>query len=145
MQTPTSDTPHPRDTGKSPAPGKVATSENPENFDPCAEELHKAAGALLLYFSTRHRLPDSADELKQVPGFEDLTLVCPVSHRPYVYDPRLTLPGFTKGFYLIFYDAEPSHGGKRWALSIAQPQEDAPLVAKVVLVPNAQLPPPRSR
>ena len=131
---------------KTATPAPVVTPGSPEhpaqlsNTDACAEQLHEASGALLLYYGVHHELPKSVDELKQLPGFENLSLSCPVSHLAYVYDPTLARPGLSSGYRLILYDAENSHAGMRWAVSVKEQEGNEPLVAKVVAVPGIQFP-----
>ena len=112
------------------------------NTDACVDQLHEAAGALLLYYGKNHRLPDDVRELAKLPGFDDLNFNCPVSHQPYIYDPH-GLPGPSEGTQLILYDPAPSHGsaasgGMRLAVAVEEPHGNNPLVAKVIAVPEAR-------
>jgi hypothetical protein len=112
------------------------------NTDPCVDQLHEWAGALLLYYGKNRHLPEDVRELAKQPGFDDLQFTCPVSHQPYVYNPR-GLPGLRDGTHLILYDAAPSHGsavsgGMRLAVQVDEPRGGDPLVAKVVAVPEAR-------
>jgi hypothetical protein len=116
------------------------------NTDPCATRLHDICEPLLLYYSVHHQLPARLDELRQLPGFEGdmLNFTCPVSHLPYVYNPIgiLTMDDQPR---IILYDPQPSHAGARWAVAIIEPQGNAPLVTKVVGLPESRftLKPPR--
>jgi hypothetical protein len=85
-------------------------------------------------------LPDRLDELTQVDGPDRVSaLVCPVSGRGYIYDPA-GIPGLEAGSRVIIYDPLASHSGIRWGISINTPGEDAPLIAKVVGLPESKFP-----
>jgi hypothetical protein len=106
------------------------------NTDPCAMRLHDICGPLLLYYATNHHLPPALDDLRAVPGFESVRdFTCPVSQKPYIYNPA-GLPAPVSGSRLILYDPEPSHAGMRWAISIIESQNDGPLIAKVMALPE---------
>jgi len=96
--------------------------------DACAEHLHELAGALLLYYSTNGRLPESLGELRAL-GVKDLN--CPVSGLPYEYfgdaAPLSDRPG-----RLIVRDAAPVHNGGRWGIVLLRNSPDAPITADVV-------------
>lgn len=124
----------------SPARSPVASPARgaPENAnDACADHLHEASGALLLYYGKYRRLPQDPRELTRLPGFDDLDLTCPVSGEPYAYDPN-GLPGPKAGTVLILYDATPAHGRMRWAVSAVVPRGTEPLLADVLAVPEAR-------
>jgi hypothetical protein len=106
--------------------------------DPCAMRLHELTGALLLYYSMNFTLPadlaelgDLADNIAQVQE-----LVCPVSRRPYIYNPNGIFMAERKE-YVIVYDAAPSHAGMRWAITIEEPVGGKSLVARVVTLPES--------
>ena len=126
---------------KSAATQPAAATEAPNaNTDPCAMRLHDLCGPLLLYFATHGELPARMDELLDVPGFSiGKELTCPVSKKPYRYT-RAGLP--TKGTvgHVIIYDATPAHDGQRWAIAVKEPAANEPLVAKVILLPDAFFP-----
>ena len=108
------------------------------NTDPCATRLHEAAGAMLLYFATHQDLPPTLEQLKKAPGIEGAgDMTCPVSHKPYVYNPA-GIPTGEEGVVIVLFDPEPSHSGMRWAVTAAPPKGTAPMVAKVVAVPEAR-------
>jgi hypothetical protein len=110
------------------------------NNDPCASRLHQICGPLLLYYAMNRHLPDTLDELLQVPGFNlsatDFT--CPVSRLPYIYDPRGTRAPASAGGTIILADATPAHSHLRWAVSIVEPKDPGgALIAKVIAVPES--------
>src|SRR4051812_46100928 len=57
------------------------------NTAPCASQLHDISEPLLLYYLKNHHLPGRLEELRTIPGFESIELTCPVSKRPYLYNP----------------------------------------------------------
>ncbi len=107
------------------------------NTDPCAGRLHDISEPLLLYYIQNHRLPGRLEELRAMPGFESIELTCPVSKRPYLYNP-IGLTTAENRSRIICYDAAPSHSGMRWAISITEPEEEnGPLVTKVIALPES--------
>jgi hypothetical protein len=131
--------------GKSSTPNKprASASASPApldvNTDPCAMRLHEASGALLLYFSTHRDLPPTLEALAKSPGASDVgELVCPVSHLPYIYTPQ-GLPAPDGESRIILADAQPSHGGMRWAV-VVKPPAQGPLIMEVIPIPEAQFP-----
>lgn len=125
--------------------GRVTTTPSSDvapitNTDPCATRLHDLCGPLLLYYSVQGRLPERLTELVDVPGPERVReLVCPVSGRPYIYDPS-GIPGLEPGARVIIYDPLPSHSGIRWGISIKLPDGDGALIAKVIGLPESKIP-----
>lgn len=116
--------------------GKLPTAQI-KNDDECAGRLHDICEPLLLYYVTRHQLPARLEDLRQVRGFADLELNCPVSKLPYVYNPVgiITLDNQPR---MICYDAAPSHSGMRWAITVVEPRDNSGnLFAKVVAVPES--------
>jgi hypothetical protein len=106
------------------------------NTDACATRLHDLCEPLLLYYATRHEIPARLEDLRQVAGFSELDLRCPVSRLPYIYNPVGIQSGDDQP-RLVIYDAAPSHSGMRWAIAIVEPKDPAnALVAKVVAVPE---------
>jgi hypothetical protein len=107
------------------------------NTDACATRLHDLCEPLLFYYLKNHKLPGRLDELKGEPGFDGpVDLTCPVSHLPYVYNPVGILTAVSRS-RIIAYDAAPSHSGMRWAISIIEPEDNGPLIARVVALPES--------
>jgi hypothetical protein len=138
----------PRAAAQRPAASQPAAVALTANHDPCAIKLHDLCGPLLLYYSVYNRLPQSLDELRQLPGFENLTdFNCPVSHRPYIYTPqgepgpdeeflRENGPSVKVSSVIILADPTPVHGGIRWALSMQEQSDPSRgFVAKVIVLP----------
>jgi hypothetical protein len=105
-------------------------------LDPCADRLHEISGRLLLYYSVAGKMPATLPDMKGVDSEPLPPLVCPVSGKPYVYNP-VGLPIAGRRGRLVIYDAEPSHSGKRCAILADVGAEDKPLSARVILVPEA--------
>ena len=127
---------------KSPSPSRAEAprAQAPiSNTDPCAMRLHDLCAPLLLYYSMNDSLPGRLDDLRQVPGFENqVVLTCPVSNRPYVYNP-VGVYNPNQPERVILYDPTPAHSGFRWAISIIEPQQpNAPLITKVIALPESQ-------
>src|SRR5688500_13126803 len=57
--------------------------------DPCADRLHALCGPLLLHYAVKRHLPAHIDELRAFAGGDPaVEFTCPVSGKPYVYEPR---------------------------------------------------------
>jgi hypothetical protein len=107
------------------------------NTDPCAGQLHDICEPLLFYYLKNHRLPGRLEELRTMPGFESIDLTCPVSKKPYLYNPVGITTAESRA-RIICYDPAPSHSGMRWAISIIEPEEEnGPLVTKVIALPES--------
>jgi hypothetical protein len=101
------------------------------NTDPCAERLHDICEPLLRYYLENQELPPNLETLRQMKGFASLELTCPVTKRPYLYNPVGVQNAVNKQRILI-YDPAPVHAGMRWAVVIVSPEGDRALVTKVV-------------
>jgi len=129
--------------GSKAAPGRASATQPADvapitNTDACATRLHDLCGPLLLYYATRQDLPMSLDQLAGVPGFENVRdFTCPVSGQRYIYNPS-GIAGLDPGSRVIIYDPAPSHSGIRWGVSILEPRPGAPLVAKVIGLPESR-------
>lgn len=107
------------------------------NTDPCALRLHDISGLLLLYYMEHWQLPETLDQLSQLPGFDQVgQLNCPASGKPYAYSADgILLP--EKQQRVVVYDSVPSHSGMRLCITIEEPQPDQPLVTRVVVLPES--------
>lgn len=104
-------------------------------IDPCAERLHDVCGQLLLYHSIHKRLPQTLNGLKAMNVGPMPQLICPVSGKPYVYNPiGLRIPG--RSGRLVLYDAVACHAGMRWGILVEDSADGKPLTARVVLLPE---------
>jgi hypothetical protein len=126
------------------------TQRPPVQFDACAERLHDLCGQFLLYYSAHRKLPPTVADLAAAGSLSSAPPVCPVSRRPYVYNPSgLTVPG-RKG-RVVLYDAEPCHSGMRWGVLVDTPAGGGLITANVILLSENELisaeqrPPPRPR
>lgn len=129
--------PAPR-SGDTPPSAQQGTPVEPiTSTDPCAMRLHELAGALLLHFLTHNTLPQELSQLTASAEMgAELELVCPVSQRPYGYNPTGIYMA-ERGEYVIVHDPAPSHAGMRWAITIEEPLPGRPLVAKVIALPES--------
>ncbi len=115
-----------------PPPAKLTVNE------PCATRLHDVCGPLLLYLTANYRLPETLDELRQVPGGNTMEeFACPVSKQPYVYNlAGIVGPDISKR--AVIYDSAPTHLGYRWAILLKEATPDAPFIAEVVAWPESR-------
>ena len=108
--------------------------------DPCPTLLHDLCGPLLLYLTSNFRLPESLDELREMPGSQGIgEFVCPLSKRPYVYN-RAGVIGVNVSQRAVVYDAAPSHAGFRWAIIVKEATPNAPFIAEVAAWPESRFP-----
>lgn len=104
--------------------------------DPCAMRLHDIAGPLLLYYRTNNKLPPRLEDLK---GFDStLQFTCPVSGKPYIYNPD-GIPISEPQGWLLVYDAEAIHKGLRWGIVVMEPKPGQPLSADVLAILDRDL------
>ena len=108
--------------------------------DPCPTLLHDLCGPLLLYLTSNYRLPESLDELRQIPGSQGMgEFTCPLTKRPYVYN-REGVIGANVSQRAVVYDAGPDHSGYRWAIVVKEATPNAPFIAEVVAWPESRFP-----
>jgi hypothetical protein len=122
-----------------PAPDRAGHPTAPINpTDACSDRLQDLAGSLLFYYAVNKRLPQTLTDLKDVDGnvIPPEQLTCPVSHKPYIYDPR-GIPAGDKPGVIVLADPEPSHSGLRWAITVEKPRGPGqPLITHLVAVPE---------
>ena len=112
-------------------------SRRSPTLTPAHTRLHDLCEPLLFYYLKQRKLPGQLEELQGQPGFEGaMDLTCPVSHLPYVYNPVGILTAESRA-RIIAYDAAPSHSGMRWAISIIEPEDNGPLIARIVALPES--------
>ena len=112
-------------------------------MDPCAERLHEVCGYLLLHYAGHETLPENPADLQGVTSDPLPPLVCPVSGKAYIYNrDGLEVPG--RPGRLVLYDAAPTHGGMRWAVSAEVNGTNQPLTARVILLPESVFTPGRN-
>lgn len=103
--------------------------------DPCAERLHDICGLLLMYYSLHRSLPPSPADLKALGADEAPPLECPISGKPYRYDPEgMEIEG--QDGRLVLYDAQACHSGMRWGIFCKPGAGGTVLSTRVILVPD---------
>ena len=112
-----------------------AENEALADSDGCAAKLQDIGGLFLLYHLQNHQMPKSLDDLRSLPGASDVgDFVCPVSKKPYIYNPAGIRSPSGAGL-IVVYDPEPSHFGQRMCLEIIQ--LSSPGQTKVIPLPEA--------
>ena len=120
-----------------PAPQRQTSPQEARGADLCAARLHDICGLFLLYDLKNHRLPEKLDDLRDVPGFNEVgEFVCPFTNKPYTYDPN-GRPSPSGAGRVIVYDSVASHSGMRLCITIVEPQQGQALVAKVISIPES--------
>lgn len=105
--------------------------------DPCGNRVHELAGVMLLYYAVHHQLPATLEELRSVADADqDLHFTCPVSGKPYIYEPAGLVSGGNEE-RLVLFDPEPTHKGARWGVVAAPPHGLRPATASATLLPEA--------
>jgi len=111
---------------------------NNEALDPCADRLHELTGMLLLYYGAHGKLPAKLEDAAILSAHGTELLNCPVTHLPYVYDPKGPIVTAGGKARLVVYDATPAHHGMRYGIVIVEPTSAATHIsAEVKEVPEA--------
>lgn len=85
--------------------------------DPCATRLEDLVTPLYEYYVRFHRLPEKLEDLSTVADITTiLNFTCPVSGKPYIYNPIGLQAQAGDALHLILYDATPAHSGRRWGV-----------------------------
>ena len=104
---------------------------------PCAVRMGEVCETLLLYYAANGRLPATPADLAAARGPDAPPLVCPLSGKPYVYNPSgLAIPRLTGK--LVLYDDQPSHSGMRLAILVGASTADAAPAARPVVLSEAE-------
>ena len=106
--------------------------------DACGERLHDVCGHLLLYHATHGKLPTTLAALPSAGGLPLPPLVCPVSGKAYVYNPKGLRIANRPG-RLVLYDPEPSHSGMRWAILVGTSSDGGSITARAILVSDKEV------
>lgn len=112
-------------------------------MDPCAQRLHDICGHLLYYHLVHNKLPPTLEDLKPTGDLPLPPAVCPVSGRPYVYNP-VGLASPDRRGRLVMYDPQPSHSGMRWAIMVSTPADGTSVTARVILLPEREFAPAKA-
>jgi len=126
-------------------PPAEATGPPAVASDACADRMHTILGQIVLYYSAHRQLPPTAEALSAAGGGTTPPLACPVSGKPYVYNPKgvpIVLGG--RQYIVVLYDGEPTHWGARWGILIEPPLGRRSLIARVGLLPEKDFPAPGS-
>jgi hypothetical protein len=115
--------------------------------DPSAEKLHEICEQLLIHYALSQSLPPSLEALRDAKAGDTLSLVSPVSGRPYAYFAKpLFLKGRTNRLLVCDADvAKATVRGRpaRWVVLVTEPDPDSdpggPLTTQVVLMAQSEL------
>jgi len=108
-----------------------ATNHSGSTLDECAERLHALCGPLLFYYLQNRRLPPTLQDLQDGP--EPIPpLVCPDTHKPYVYLLQHPIPIDNPSGYILIHDAVADREGTRWAIVVSPGATPTELVAKAI-------------
>lgn len=118
-----------RSTHSTPSPEEIQAASG------CKERLHDISGMLLLYNDLNHRLPQSLQDLRDIPGVTLGDLTCPGSKQPYVYNAS-GIPTPSGAGVVILYDPAPSHSGLRFCISLKDSSRGGAAVTNVIALPE---------
>jgi len=115
--------------------GEPVTPDTIVSTDPAAERLQDIGGFLLLYYSEQRQLPQSLDDLAQMPGGDSLDLTSPRTGTKFDYYPNGLWSSDHPNKCIVACD--PVAGGSiRWCLLMTPPANGAALVVTVVAIPE---------
>jgi hypothetical protein len=99
--------------------------------------LHDLSGALLGHYARFYEFPADLAELQSDTALlEAPPAVCPVSEKPYVYNPDgIFLP--ERNSRVLVYDPAPSHSQMRWAITVEEPADGGLPITKVIALPES--------
>lgn len=104
--------------------------------DPAAVRLQDIGGYILLYYREHQAMPPNLDELRKIPGGEDLNFISPSSGQPFTFSPAgMWIPGNGEKC-IVAYDPARSPNGNRWCLFMLPPKDGAALSVDVVTIPE---------
>ena len=115
--------------------GEPVTPDSILSSDPAAERLQDIGGYVLLYYSQQKQLPQSLDDLAQMPGGDSLDLTSPRTGTKFDYYPNGLWSSDHPNKCIVACD--PVAGGSiRWCLLMTPPANGAALVVTVVAIPE---------
>jgi hypothetical protein len=103
--------------------------------DPTAARLQDVGGYVLLYYREHEQMPASLDELRNMPGGQDLQFTSASTGKPFVYQPAGMWSPQRGDKCIILYDPDLKHGA-RWCLFMTLPKAGAALSVDVMAVPE---------
>lgn len=114
-----------------PGPSVAATAEA------CSDNMHDLSGYLLQYYFQHREFPENLADLQSaVDVGRRLSLVCPVSGKPYLYFPS-SLVALDENRRLVVVDAEAVHAGGRCAIVATPPEGSQPVALWVIRLDEA--------
>jgi hypothetical protein len=116
--------------------GEPLSPESIFPTDPTATRLQDIGGYILLYYRDHKQLPASLDDLRSLPGGDDLQFTSASTGEFFAYQPAgMWSPNHTDKCILI-YDPNLING-KRWCLFMTAPNNGAALSVNVTAIPDS--------
>ena len=105
--------------------------------DECSTRMQDIEGVLAVYCANnQNRLPDSLDQLKEVPGLgPSVNLTCPATGKPYEYS-QAGLFLANESRRIIVWEPSPSHQGSRLCLLVPRLERGSAVTMEVKLIPE---------
>jgi hypothetical protein len=100
--------------------------------DPSASRLQDIGGYILLYYRDHQQMPPSLDELRDLPGGDNLNFNSGSIDRPFVYDGAGLWASDGGSKCIVAYDPVEQSDGKRWCLLMTIPKAGSALSVDVV-------------
>jgi hypothetical protein len=103
--------------------------------DPTAARLQDIGGYVLLYYREHQQMPANLDELRSMPGGQDLQFTSASTGKPLVYQSAGMWSPQRGDKCIILYDPDLKHGA-RWCLFMTRPKAGAALSVDVTVIPE---------
>jgi len=103
--------------------------------DPTAARLQDVGGYVLLYYRDHEQMPAALDELRNMPGGQDLQFTSASTGKPFVYQQAGMWSPQRGDKCIILYDPDLNHGA-RWCLFMTLPKAGAALSVDVTAIPE---------
>jgi hypothetical protein len=120
--------------GNAPA-GAPTSPDEIVSTDPTAARLQDVGGYVLLYYRDHQQMPATLDELRNMPGGQDLQFTSASTGKPFVYQPAGMWSPQRGDKCIILYDPDLKHGA-RWCLFMTPPKAGAALSVDVAAIPE---------
>jgi len=124
-----------RENGGNSSAGAPLSPDEIVSTDPTAARLQDVGGYVLLYYRDHGQMPATLDELRNIPGGQDLQFTSASTGQPFVYQPAGMWSPQRGDKCIILYDLDLKHGA-RWCLFMTLPKAGSALTVDVAAIPE---------
>jgi len=114
------------------SPSEPASPDSIVATDPSASRLQDIGGYILLYYRDHQQLPPSLDDLRAMPGGDNLNFTSGSIDQPFVYYNTGLWASDGGSKCIVAYDPVEESDGKRWCLLMTIPKAGSALSVDVV-------------